>query len=89
MKEPMNMKCPACGAADLVRDTRDLAHTDKGETTIIPNVTGQFCPACEEAVLDADESARVSAAMLDFKKQVNARIVSRQFGTQQCSSETL
>ncbi len=42
MKEPMNMKCPACGAAQLVRDTRDLPYTDKGETTTIPDVTGQF-----------------------------------------------
>ncbi len=73
------MKCPACGAAKLVRDTRDLSHTYKGETTTIPNVTGQFCPACDEAVLDADESARVSAAMLDFNKQVNASIVDPAF----------
>lgn len=69
------MKCPACGAAKLVRDTRDLTHTYKGETTTIPEVTGQFCPACDEAVLDANESARVNAAMLDFNKQVNASIV--------------
>lgn len=73
------MKCPACGAAKLVRDTRDLTHTYKGETTTIPDVTGQFCPACDEAVLDADESARVSAAMLDFNKQVNASIVDPAF----------
>ncbi|WP_374412367.1 type II toxin-antitoxin system MqsA family antitoxin [Hydrogenophaga sp.] len=73
------MKCPACGAAKLVRDTRDLTHTYKGETTTIPDVTGQFCPACGEAVLDADESARVSAAMLDFNKQVNASIVDPAF----------
>lgn len=73
------MKCPACGAAKLVRDTRDLSHTYKGETTTIPDVTGQFCPACDEAVLDADESARVSAAMLHFNKQVNASIVDPAF----------
>ena len=73
------MKCPACGAAKLVRDTRDLSHTYKGETTTIPDVTGQFCPACDEAVLDADESARVNAAMLDFNKQVNASIVDPAF----------
>lgn len=83
------MQCSACGAAQLVCDTRDLTHTCKGGTTTIPGVTGQFCPACDEAVLDTNESARVCAAMLDFNKQVNARIVSRQFGTQQCSSETL
>lgn len=73
------MKCPACGAAKLVRDTRDLTHTYKGETTTIPDVAGQFCPACDEAVLDANASARVSAAMLDFNKQVNASIVDPAF----------
>jgi len=73
------MKCPACGAAKLVRDTRDLTHTYKGEATTILDVTGQFCPACDEAVLDADESARVSAALLDFNKQVNASIVDPAF----------
>ena len=70
------MKCPNCvPAMKLVRDTRDLPYTYKGETTLIPDVTGDFCPGCEEAVLDMAESARVSAAMLDFNKQVNASIV--------------
>lgn len=62
------MKCPACGAAQLVRDTCDLTHTYQGETITIPDVNGQFCPACGEAVLDADESARVSSAMLPINK---------------------
>ena len=47
----------------------------KGESTIIPTVTGDFCPACDEVVLGVAESTRTSAAMLDFNKQVNASIV--------------
>jgi YgiT-type zinc finger domain-containing protein len=31
------MKCPGCGAANLVHDTRDLPYTYKGETTILPH----------------------------------------------------
>ncbi|MGF6646180.1 type II toxin-antitoxin system MqsA family antitoxin [Paraburkholderia sp. GAS82] len=69
------MKCPFCAAAKLVRDTRDLPYMYKGESTVIPAVTGDFCPACGEAVLDVAESARTSAAMLEFNKQVNASIV--------------
>ena len=69
------MKCPICGAAELVHDTRDMPYTYKGETTIIPAVIGDFCPACDEAVLGVAESKRTSAAMLDFNKQVNASIV--------------
>ena len=69
------MKCPSCAAAELVRDTRDMPYTYKSETTVIPTVTGDYCPACGEVVLDAVESARVSVALLAFNKQVNASIV--------------
>ncbi len=73
------MKCPVCGAAELVRDTRGLAYTYKGEATTIPAVEGEYCPACGERVLDATESSRVSAAMLAFNRQVNASIVDPEF----------
>ena len=75
------MKCPSCAAADLAPDTRDMPYTYKGESTIIPAVAGDFCPACGESVLDAAESSRVSAAMLAFNKQVNASIVDPGFIT--------
>jgi HTH-type transcriptional regulator / antitoxin MqsA len=75
------MKCPACGAAKLVRDTRDMPYTYKGESTVISSVTGDFCPACGEVVLDAGESVRTSALMLAFNKQVNASIVDPEFIT--------
>lgn len=73
------MKCPACGAAKLVHDTRELPYTYKAETTTIPAVVGDYCPACGESVLDAAESVRVSAAMLAFNRQVNASIVDPDF----------
>jgi HTH-type transcriptional regulator/antitoxin MqsA len=75
----VKIKCPACGDARLVRDTRDMPYTYKGESTTIPAVTGDFCPACGEAVLDAGESARTSALMLEFNKEVNASIVDPAF----------
>ena len=66
------MKCPVCGAAELIHDTRDLPYTYKGETTFIAAVTGDFCPACAESILDAAESNRVMREMSAFSKQVNA-----------------
>jgi HTH-type transcriptional regulator/antitoxin MqsA len=75
----MNMKCPICAQAELVEDTRDIPYTYKGESTVIPGVAGDFCPACGEAVLDAAESARTSGLMLEFNKQVNAAIVDPEF----------
>lgn len=73
------MKCPACGAAKLVHDTRDMPYTYKGESTTIAAVTGDFCPACGEVVCDMTESTRTSALILEFKKQVNASIVDPEF----------
>ena len=73
------MKCPSCGVGKLVRDTRDISYTYKGETTTIPAVRGEFCPACGERVLAAAESKRVSSAMLEFNKQVHASIVDPAF----------
>jgi HTH-type transcriptional regulator/antitoxin MqsA len=75
----MTMKCPSCGAANLVHDTRDLSYTYKGETTTLPLVTGDFCPACAESILNATESRRTMNLMLEFNKQVNASIVDPEF----------
>lgn len=68
------MKCPICGVAELIHDSRDLPYTYKGETTVITAVTGDFCPSCAECVLDPVESDRVMIAMRAFLKQVNAAI---------------
>jgi HTH-type transcriptional regulator/antitoxin MqsA len=77
----MNMKCPFCGAAELLHATRDMPYSYKTDSMVIPGVTGNYCPACDEVVMDASESARVSTAMLAFNKQVNASIVDPGFIT--------
>ena len=69
------MKCPVCGEAKLIHDTRDLPYTYKGETTTIPAVTADFCPACNESITDLAETERVMREMQAFNKQVNAAIV--------------
>ena len=77
----MNLKCPVCGAAELVRDTRDLPYTYKGETTTIAAVTAVFCPACAESITDMLETERVMREMQAFNKQVNAATVDPVFIT--------
>ena len=69
------MKCPVCGAAKLTRDTRDIPYVYKGESTVIPAVTGDFCPACNEVVLDMAEAKRCSDWTGEFHQQVNASFV--------------
>ena len=64
------MKCPVCGSAELKQATKDLAYTFKGETTLITQVKGEFCPSCHESLLCADESDRVMKEMSAFNQSV-------------------
>ncbi|QNH80644.1 type II toxin-antitoxin system MqsA family antitoxin [Pseudomonas protegens] len=64
------MKCPVCGAAGLVHDTRDLPYEYRGATTVIKDVTGDFCPSCSESILDMVESERVLEEMRAFSKRI-------------------
>ena len=69
------MKCPSCGAAQLVHDTRDVAYAYKGESTTIPEVIGDFCSACGEVVLDQEHGDRYSEFVGLFQRQVNAAYI--------------
>jgi HTH-type transcriptional regulator/antitoxin MqsA len=74
----MTMKCPICGAAELIHDTRDIPFSYKGETAIL-KTTGDFCPACGESIHDMEDSERVMREMQAFSKQVNADLVDPAF----------
>ncbi len=76
------MKCPVCGAAELIHDTRDLPYTYKGDTTVIPAVTGDHCPACSEVLLDREQGDRYSELVGAFQRQVNAAFVAPSFITE-------
>ena len=73
------MKCPVCGAAELVRDTRDVPYIYKGEATTIAAMKADFCPACDESITDAAETDRVMRDIQAFNQQVNAAIVDPAF----------
>ena len=75
------MICPVCGVTVLVREARDLPYSYRNKSTSIAAVTGDFCPACAESILDATESNRVMREMRAFSKQVNAAIVDPGFIT--------
>lgn len=73
------MKCPVCGGAELIPDTRDLPYTYKGETTTIPAVTGTFCPACGEVILDRYQGDRYSTLLGQFQRAVNTGFVDPEY----------
>lgn len=57
------MKCPACGAAELVADCRSITATVHGQPITVPDVCGDFCPACGECILDRENGDRYGAAL--------------------------
>jgi YgiT-type zinc finger domain-containing protein len=65
----LNMKCPTCGAAGLTLDTRDLVYMHHGQRVVIPDVTAEFCAACDESITDLPETDRVMRAMRCFTTQ--------------------
>jgi HTH-type transcriptional regulator/antitoxin MqsA len=65
------MHCPSCGTGTLVPDTRDVVYTYRGRTTVLPQMTGDFCTACDEAVMDLAESRRSMDLMLAFRAQAD------------------
>ena len=73
------MKCPVCGGAELIPDTRDLPYTYKGETTTIPAVTGEFYPACGEVILDRYHGDRYSTLLGQFHRKVNTVFVDPEY----------
>ncbi len=66
------MICPSCGATELVPDTRDIPYVYKGESANIPAVTGEYCPACGECVLDGEHGDRYSELIEQFQRKVNS-----------------
>lgn len=73
------MKCISCGEAEMVRESRDVLFTYKGQTTTIQGVNGEFCPACDESIHDSDQSKSLNAAMLAFTREVNSASVKPEF----------
>ena len=69
------MKCPCCGAAELIHDTRNVPYTYKGETTTITEVTGDFCQACGEVILDRLQGDRYSEKIGAFRREINAAYI--------------
>ena len=57
------MKCPTCGYPEMDFDTRDMPHIYNGQETLIPAVTGDCCPSCDEIVIGQDDTDRVMKAM--------------------------
>ncbi|WP_439327498.1 type II TA system antitoxin MqsA family protein [Lonepinella sp. BR2357] len=68
------MKCIECEHGEYSQDTRDMSYVYKGQTTVIPAVSGRYCSHCDSVLVDNKDAQRVSEAMLEFNKQINATL---------------
>lgn len=73
------MRCPVCGAADLVHVVRDLPYTYKGRATTLSQIEGDFCLSCDEGILSPASIERFGRLAQEFQKQVNGALVSPEF----------
>lgn len=73
------MKCPVCGGAELIHDTRDMPYTYKGETVTIPGVEGDFCPACGEVIFGQQAGDHYSEMIGLAQRQINAAAIDPAF----------
>lgn len=68
------MKCPECGH-EMSIQTKDIPYTYKGESTLVKDVEGKYCPNCQEFILSGDETQRVSDTLIAFNKRINSAII--------------
>lgn len=67
------MKCPCCGSAELIRDAREVTYTYKGSSTTFTAVTGDFCSACDELILDREQGDHYCRQMAQFRIETDER----------------
>ena len=73
------MKCPLCGLGVLKHETRDVVREYKDQKTTIYGLTGDFCDACGEIILDGEQGDKYAQHLRSFKKVVNAQEVDPAF----------
>lgn len=65
------MQCPSCGWKSMKQEKRDLPFRYKGRSIVVRGVGGEFCPKCDEAVLDERGNAKYSEALDSFVRETN------------------
>ena len=66
------VKYPCCGSGELMSDAREVSYIYKGITNVIPAVTGDFCSACGEVILNREQGDRYSEIVGQIQRQHNA-----------------
>lgn len=64
------MRCPACGYPEMKRQERDETLSCGGKSVTVKNLTGDFCPMCDEGIWDAESNKHLDRAQTDLMDEV-------------------
>ncbi len=69
-KLPDERYCHSCGIGFLVADTRDWVYRWEEYETVIPYVSGMFCPACGDVFTQGEHTSRLESLQTEFRKKM-------------------
>lgn len=65
------MQCPICGSAELISDIKNIEYTYKGHSTVLENISGDFCQACDEIIMDQQQGDHYIQQINFFQQNIN------------------
>ncbi|WP_430962586.1 type II toxin-antitoxin system MqsA family antitoxin [Rhodoferax potami] len=77
-KPPDERYCHSCGIGFFVANTRDWVYRWEEYETVIPSVSGMFCPACGDVFTQGEHTARLEGLQTEFRKKMVKERQSRQ-----------
>jgi YgiT-type zinc finger domain-containing protein len=69
-KLPDEKYCHSCGIGFLVADTRDWVYRWEEYETVIPSVSGMFCPACGDVFTQGEHKSRLEGMQTEFRQKM-------------------
>lgn len=69
-KLPDESYCHSCGIGFLVADTRDWVYRWEEYETVIPAVSGMFCPACGDVFTHGEHMSRLEGMQTEFRQKM-------------------
>jgi HTH-type transcriptional regulator/antitoxin MqsA len=71
----VHMSCQICGSKNATTTVRDITYEFQGNTTVIPDVSGDACDDCGEFLISKKDTRRVSDERFRFKTGLREKLV--------------
>lgn len=68
------MKCPTCGHAEMIFETRDETLSYSSQSLTLHAMQGEFCPVCGEGMWDEESYRRYTEAQAALLRAVKGNV---------------